>query len=70
MTHQGGVRWRCPDPDCRWSMVVTSALPGEPAPRCICGNAMQKAEPAPHTMAYLDFLRAENRGPEEPAEKE
>jgi hypothetical protein len=58
MAHHNALKWRCVNPDCKWSIAATVALPGEPTPRCICGDSMQKIAPAP-AMKYLDFLRQE-----------
>jgi hypothetical protein len=59
MTHNSAVRWSCRNSDCKWSMVATVALPGEPAPRCVCGDLMQRvaSNPAP---TYLGFLHGES----------
>jgi hypothetical protein len=57
MTSEHTIRWRCLDPLCEWSAVITITLAGEPAPRCIYGSTAQKNEHAP--ASYLDFLRGE-----------
>jgi len=69
MTRDDSVRWRCPNRDCKWSMVATIALPGEPAPRCVCGDVMHKVE-APPAITYLDFLRGGPVGEDKPAAEE
>ena len=69
MTRDDSVRWCCPNRDCKWSMVATVALPGEPAPRCVCGEVMQRVEAIPATT-YLDFLRGEPVAQDTPAAEE
>jgi len=72
MSRDDGARWCCPNRDCKWSMVATIALPGEPAPRCVCGDVMQKVEtiPATPTASYLEFLRGESVGQDTPGAEE
>ena len=57
MSNSDRARWCCPNRDCDWSMVATVADGGE-APRCVCGNVMQKAQAVP-VFSYLDFLHEE-----------
>ena len=59
MLSKDGMRWRCPDPTCNWSMVAPLAITGEPTPRCVCGAEMKKAEVV-RVFNYLDFLRGED----------
>ena len=58
MTHDETVKWYCINSDCQWSMVTTITLPGEPAPRCVCGELMQRVQTS-RASSYLDFLRRE-----------
>jgi hypothetical protein len=58
MAHADIVKWHCVNGECKWSSIPTIALPGEPAPRCICGDVMQTVE-TPRVITYLDFLRGE-----------
>jgi len=51
-------------------LVATVALPGEPAPRCVCGDVMQKRVEAIPATAYLDFLRGEPVAQPTPAAEE
>jgi hypothetical protein len=56
MSQTNTVQWRCPNSDCKWSMVATTALAGEPAPRCVCGEQMQRL-PGDPGSSYLGFLQ-------------
>jgi hypothetical protein len=69
MLKRDGMRWRCPNRDCDWSMVNQAAEPGSPAPRCVCGTEMKRVEVV-RVFTYLDFLRGAEPADEEAWSKE
>jgi hypothetical protein len=50
------VRWHCTDRSCRFAFIATTPPKSDGIPRCLCGKAMKKVEPA-GVFGYLDFLR-------------
>ena len=64
MLKRDGMRWRCPNRDCDWSVVAHAPKPDDPAPRCICGTVMKKVEVV-RVFTYLDCLRGEGPVEEE-----
>jgi len=58
MSNTSGIRWLCPSQDCRWFMVSTVMAEDGGAPRCVCGQLMEKVEMVP-VMSYLEFLRGD-----------
>lgn len=69
MPNREMARWCCPNRDCNWSMVGTTAEDAEAPPRCVCGSEMQKVEAVP-VFTYLDFLRGETAKEDEQGMKE
>jgi hypothetical protein len=69
MLKRDGMRWRCPNRDCDWSVVAPTPVAGESAPRCVCGAEMKKVEIV-RVFTYLDFLRGEGPVEEEAWSKE
>ncbi len=69
MLKKDGMRWRCPNRDCDWSVVAQAPVPGDGAPKCHCGAEMKRVEVV-RVFTYLDFLRGTEPGEEEVWNKE
>jgi hypothetical protein len=59
MLKKDGMRSRCPNRNCNWSMASHEMKSDGSAPQCVCGTEMKRVEIV-RVFTYLAFLRGED----------